>query len=216
MRALLIALIMLPVAVFAKDLGTVGNTYPIAEKDMIHEIEDRASNVDWASMFKQEEEKIREEAGRGKIHLPASDNATSYLIDMTYTLDKDIPKVNPQGQIVGVLYPKGYKFNPLEYMVINETYVIFNGSKKVEVDWFISNYKNKPLVYPLLSEGNVFEVAEKLGRPVYLLDEQIKKLFRIEQTVSVVYPEGKFMRVDVLRIKDEENNIRNNINIRGL
>jgi conjugal transfer pilus assembly protein TraW len=65
MRAILIALIMLPAAVFAKDLGTVGNTYPIAEKDMIHEIEDRASNVDWASMFKQEEEKIREEAGRG-------------------------------------------------------------------------------------------------------------------------------------------------------
>lgn len=123
---------------------------------------------------------------------------------MTYTLDKDIPRVNPQGQVVGILYPKGYKFNPLEYMMISETYVIINGSRKAELDWFIANYKNKPLVYPLLTEGNAFDVAERLGRPVYLLDDKIKKLFQIEQTVSVVYPEGKFMRVDVLRIKDEE------------
>jgi len=216
MKAVLIALLLIPAAVFAKDLGTTGKTYPVAEKDLLNEIEGRAAQTDWEGIFKKEQEKIRNEAGKGKIPLPASDNATSYLIDMTYTLPHDIPKVSPEGQIVGVLYPKGYKFNPLEYTKINETYVIFNGSRKAEVDWFVSNYRNQPLVYPIISEGSVFDVAERLGRPVYLLDEQLRKLFQIERTVSVVYPEGKFMRVDVLRITDEENNSRNNIGVRGL
>ena len=216
MRAVLIALLLIPAAVFAKDLGITGRTYPVAEKDLLHEIENRAAQTDWAALFKAEENRIRNEAGKGKIPLPAADNATSYLIDMTYTLPHDIPKVSPEGQIVGVLYPKGYKFNPLEYTKINETYIIFNGNRKAEVDWFVSNYRNQPLVYPIISEGNVFDVAERLGRPVYLLDEQLRKLFQIERTVSVVYPEGKFMRVDVIKVNDEENNSRNNIGIRGL
>lgn len=216
MKAVLIALLLIPAAVFSKDLGTTGKTYPVAEKDLLHEIENRAAQTDWEGIFRKEQEKIRNEAGKGKIPLPAADNATSYLIDMTYTLPHDISKVSPEGQIVGVLYPKGYKFNPLEYTKINETYVIFNGSRKAEVDWFVSNYRNQPLVYPIISEGNVFDVAERLGRPVYLLNNEIRKLFQIERTVSVVYPEGKFMRVDVLRITDEENNNRNNIGVRGL
>ena len=43
---------------------------------------------------------------------------------MTYTTEIDVP--DGKG---GILYPKGYTFNPLEYLTYSKTIIVINGSR---------------------------------------------------------------------------------------
>lgn len=44
-----------------------------------------------------------------------------------HILDRDIPKYNKFGKQEGVLYKKGYTFNPIEYMTsIASDFIVFN------------------------------------------------------------------------------------------
>ncbi len=42
------------ISAHAKDLGIAGATYPIAEKDALAEIEERAKQVDWEKVIKKD------------------------------------------------------------------------------------------------------------------------------------------------------------------
>lgn len=209
MKAILI-LLLFAGSVYAKDLGTVGNTYPVSEKDMMSEIENRAAQVNWQAIIKRETANVKKNAGNGGIKLPIAQKTRSFYLDMTYILDHEINTYNQKGEITGVLYPKGFVYNPLDYMKVKETYVMFNGNLKAEVNWFKQRYARTPLVYPLITEGNAIEIAEQIGRPVYVLREDMRTLFKLEHTVSVVYPEGRKMRVDEIVVKDEKHNNSDN------
>lgn len=204
-RILIPILFIAALSALAADLGTVGKVYKIAEQDMMAEIEERASKVDWKAVLKRETENIKKKAGDANLKLPMAVKKRSFYLDMTYSLDHDINTYDQQGKITGVLYPKGFKYNPLDYIKVKETYVILNGNRNAEVDWFKKKYALTPLVYPLITEGNALQVAEKIGRPVYVLQDNMKKIFKLEHTVSIVYPEGRRMRVDEIAVNDEKN-----------
>jgi conjugal transfer pilus assembly protein TraW len=210
MRIFLIVFVF-AVPLFARDLGTFGTTYKIAEKDIITEIEKRASETDWQGKFESEKDRLRKEAGMASMSLPPAEKDRSYYVDMTYTLGKNIPKVDTSGKITGVLYSKGFTYNPLDYADITETYVILNGTREAELRWFDKYYKDDYRAYPIITEGDAFDVAEKLGRGVFKLDAQFRDRFEIENTVSVIYEDfsRKMMRVDVIKVKDEKDSDNN-------
>lgn len=203
---LVIILLLFSFVTYAKDLGTVGNTYPVAEKDLMSEIEERAAKVDWKSIIRRETENVKKNAGKGGIFLPKAEKNRSFYLNMTYVLDHDINTYNQKGEITGILYQKGFVYNPLDYVKVKETYVVFNGKRQKEIDWFKAKYSLVPLVYPLITEGNAIEIANHIGRPVYVLRDDMRKLFKLEHTVSVIYPEGKRMRVDEIMVSDEKVN----------
>lgn len=206
MKALLLTIMLLTSVAFAKDLGTIGHTYRIAEPDLMSDIEKRAASVDWKSVISKAKKDTKEKVGIVKSVLPRAEANKTYYLDMTYVLDHDINTYNSKGDVTGVLYPKGFIYNVLDYIQVQETYVFLNGNRSAEVDWFKRTYSGIPLVYPIISEGNTLKVAEKLGRPVYALRDNMKKLFRLEATVSVVYPERRRMRVDEVVVQDEKDN----------
>ena len=98
-------------ASFARHLGTVGNVYPVVEPDALAEIRTAAARVDWEKIIdgQQKLAMIKNFRPRDLHPLPAAKADKSFLVDMTYTLDADIP--DGKG---GVLYPKGFTFNPLD------------------------------------------------------------------------------------------------------
>ncbi len=62
----------------------------------------------------------------GETLSKAKENQIKY-IDPTYTLDRDIPRYNQFGKLEGILYKKGYSFNPIEYMkALPPDFIIFN------------------------------------------------------------------------------------------
>jgi conjugal transfer pilus assembly protein TraW len=185
-----IALMLGVSSVQAKVLGTFGTTYQIAEKDALAEIEARARQVDWSKVL----DKRTVENYQGppdKANLPRAKKNRSFPVDMTYTTEIDVP--DGKG---GILYPKGYTFNPLDYVIYPKTLVIINGADPEQVKWFATSEYDKRLdVTLLLSEGNFGTVSKRISRPLFYADRKIIDRLKLKAVPSVIRQKGRLMEV---------------------
>ena len=191
MKTLCIVVIMLvATAAHAGVLGSVGATYPIAEKDALVEIEQKAKGIDWSKVITRKS--IEEYDGPSdRTSLPRATRERSFSVDMTYTLVTDIP--DGKG---GVLYPKGYTFNPLDYVTFVRTIVVINGNDPKQVKWFAaSDYRKRIDVMCLLTEGSYLSLGKKLEVPLFYADSMLIERLQLTAVPSVVRQEGKVMVV---------------------
>lgn len=192
MKALFVAMmaVLVASAANARELGTVGATYAIAEKDALVEIEQKAKSIDWSNVIKRKP--IEEYNGpENRMSLPRAARDRSFPVDMTWTLETDIP--DGKG---GVLYPKGYTFNPLDYVNFTKILVVINGSDPEQVKWFAaSEYKGRVDVMLLLTEGHYGRLGKKLDVPLFYADSRVVERLHLAAVPSVVKQEGKVMVV---------------------
>lgn len=201
----LVLLVLTVNVVYGKNLGKFGNVYNIAEKDFINAVEEQAKKIDWNKKLQEAQREVsKEKIGTNNIPLQVAEKNRSYYVDVTYTLDFDIPKVSKDGKYEGILYKKGYKFNPLDYLNVNEVYVVINGKRKEEIEWVKTELWKYNNVFVMISEGNVFDVMEQIKRPVYFLTPEVKNKFNITKTISVIYAEKRKMRVDEVAILPQD------------
>lgn len=173
----------------AQVLGTAGATYPIAEQDALEEIEARARTVDWRSVIDREQPK--DYRPPEPVRLPRTGRDRAFLVDLTWTLSFDIP--DGKG---GVLYPRGYAFNPLDYVSFEQTLVVLDGGDPAQVDWFRqSDFARAPNVLLLLTEGSFATVSAQLKRHVYYADRRLTERFRLAAVPSVITRQGRLMEV---------------------
>jgi conjugal transfer pilus assembly protein TraW len=119
---------------------------------------------------------------------------------MTYTLGFDIP--DGKG---GILYPKGYRFNPLDYLPFNQTLVVFDGNDPLQVAWLkTSGLLKTSDTMLLLSGGSFIDVGKGLNRLVYYATPQIVERFHLRATPSVIRRRDKLMEVQEIRVEREE------------
>ena len=83
-----------------------------------------------------------------------------------------------------VLYPKGFTFNPLTYVSLPQRLVIVHAS---ELDWALKTAA--PTDWILLAAGtgsrpDPIALGEKVGRPLFILEERVKD--RLGLTVAPV------------------------------
>lgn len=191
MKTLCIVVIMLvATAAHARVLGSVGATYAIAEKDALVEIEQKAKGIDWSKVVTRKS--IEEYDGPSdRTSLPRATRDRSFPVDMTYTLVTDIP--DGKG---GVLYPKGYTFNPLDYVTFARTIVVINGNDPEQVKWFAASaYRKRIDVMCLLTEGSYRSLGKKLDVPLFYADSMLIERLQLTAVPSVVRQEGKVMVV---------------------
>jgi conjugal transfer pilus assembly protein TraW len=180
----LILVIALKGAAYAKDLGVLGETYPVSEKDALQEIEERARQIDWGKYF-------------NKTALKTAERNAMFTVSMTYILEHDIP--DGKG---GILYPKGYTFNPLDYVIFPNTLVFINGSDRRQLEWFkTSAYYKDHKVMLLITEGLFQDLSEELKRPVYYAKREIVERFKLRAVPSVVVQKNRKMEVKEIAIK---------------
>ena len=122
MRPLKISLVLVFCALYvwpvqAKVIGTFGKVYPIAEPDALTEIEARTARLP-ADMRGQFGPRSKWSAMKAAALAPATISRTRNVVPF-YTLDTEIRL--PGGE---VLYPKGFTFNPLDYVTLPQRLVI--------------------------------------------------------------------------------------------
>ena len=187
----------------AKTVGRSGNIYRIAEPDARKELEDKAASSDLKERIKKEEiaNKIKRYRPSNVVNLPPAKKDRTSLVDMTYTLEFDIP--DGKG---GVLYPKGFIFNPLDYIPFSRTIVVLNGAAENEVDWFMaSEYYRRTDVLVLVTDGMWKELMHRFKRNVFYLTEPVRTRFRLSSTPSVIVKkDNKYMEVREIHVPDKK------------
>ena len=189
----MIALVLGASSVHAKVIGTYGTTYRITERDALAEIEDRARQVDWNKVL--DKRKVENYQGPpDKASLPRAKRNRSFPVDMTYTTEIDVP--DGKG---GILYPKGYTFNPLDYVTYPKTLVVIDGTDPEQVKWFAASEYDKRLdVKLLLTEGSFGAVSKRISRPLFYADSKMIERLRLKAVPSVIKQKGRLMEVTEL------------------
>lgn len=164
-------------------------TYPIVEEDFTASIKTYADSQEFKLKSELKAKKRKEEILDYKgVYLPkASDNST-YEVAYSYTLTREIPRVDKYGNIIGVLYPKGYTFNPLLYLVqAPPPIIVFNPCDYKERK-FVSDYleKNNISLRMLVSTGCALKDIKGYDEFVYPLDAQAVEKFKLRSSVSII------------------------------
>ncbi|MFV9690113.1 MAG: hypothetical protein ACNY01_04010 [Desulfobacteria bacterium] len=187
-----------------RTLGTFGNTYLIAEKDAIEEMKQKAAQTDWSKHLDKEKQAkaIKNFRPQGLRSLPRVTDPETFQVDMTYSLEFDI--TDQRGVII---YPKGFTFNPLDYMDYPRTLVFIDGSDKDQVQWLKSSeYVGTAMI--LVTDGVFWDVRNELNRHVYYATNQIIDRLGVRAVPSIAYQSGRYMEIKEIDVeaKIETNN----------
>jgi len=117
-------------ATIIKDLGVVGKTYPIVEPDIILEMKQKMASQERlnSAMLRN---RLRDYKPADLQQLPKATKDNQKIVDMTYTLPADL--LDADGKTI---YPKGFTFNPLDYVTFRRGLVILNGNDSEQLRWF--------------------------------------------------------------------------------
>ncbi|MGB3224812.1 MAG: hypothetical protein WBB23_18555 [Desulforhopalus sp.] len=177
------------------NLGTVGETYPVVEPDVVAELRQEAAQHDVREKLPLSLE-IQGYQPANLHPLPHAIAERSFLVDMNYTLDQDL--LDGEGKI---LYPKGYTFNPLEYVSFPGGLVVINGDDPLQIEWFKKTpYADNHQASLLLSNGLAFELTRQLKRRVFYLTKDIAARLRLTAVPSVVVQKKNKMLVQEILI----------------
>lgn len=181
------------------ELEPAGVLYPVVELDVRIEMKQKAAEK-WEQQKAEFHEKIHIYQPAKLQQLPRADQDRSFAVDMTYTLDNDLTDRNGN-----VLYPKGYRFNPLDYMSFTIGLVVIDGADPAQVKWFkespyFSNHKMKLL----LSDGYAQSLSSELNRAVFYLDKNIADRFQLGAVPCVVVQRNKYIQVTEFLLREEK------------
>ena len=176
-------------------LEPVGPTSAVIETDLGDELRQRAVSVDV--------EQLRHAQARyqpANLHaLPRATKDTTSIVDLTHTLEQDL--VDAQGTI---LYPRGFTFNPLQYVTLSGVLVVIDGSDPEQVAWFKgSPYGSNRRALLLLSGGLAATLRDELRRPAAYLTEDIARRLQLRAVPSVVMEQDQHLTVREVRIDED-------------
>lgn len=199
---LLAALLQMSSAVMADDLGVVGPTHEIVERDVLELITSKLKQMEQSGELAKYQEDYKNkviasiEHPRSLTGFKATETAETHYYDPSMVTQKDI--VDATGK---VLYRRGTKVNPLDYIGWN-TYLLFvdgRDEKQLAFSKKIVATSDRPVKIVLVA-GEPLALMRKWKSSVYF-DQggKLIKRFAIAQVPAIVRQEGKRLRIDELR-----------------
>lgn len=197
------ALLLLSANVLAEDLGTIGPTYEIAERDLIEVIHDKFRRMDsTGELLRLQEDYKRQvvaaiEQPKPVPGIAAAQIARTVYLDPTLTLDRNV--VDEKGK---VLFAAGTRVNPFDFDRLSKTLLFFDARSKTQLAFakrFIA--ESKLPVKPILIAGAPLKLMREWKREVfYDQGGALSKRLAITQSPAVVTQDGKRLRVDEIRL----------------
>ncbi|MDD3834814.1 MAG: chromosome segregation protein ParM [Sulfurimonas sp.] len=180
-----------------------GKSYDFAEKNAIADIQEHIKknevNIE-ANIAKskiEQEKKARVWKPEQRTLTVATKNKVFYP-DMTYTVPEDIKDATGR-----IMYAKGFKFNPADYVQMQQEIVIIDATNKIELEWAKNNnYLDSAKYMLLLSDGNALDIADEFKKPVYYLTKEIADKFQIKKTPTIIKQVGNKIKVSEICLKN--------------
>ena len=183
-----------------RDLGVVGETYPVVEPDVVTELKEEAATK---NRFRDDEflERMKTYQPEDLHHLPRATMDRTFMVDMTYTLDRDL--LDGDGKVI---YPKGFTFNPLDYVSFSGGMLVIDGNDPAQIKWLEETpYADNHQVRLLLSDGYAYELINQLKRSVFYLTDEIAERLQLAAVPSLVIQRNDKLEVREITVPKEEN-----------
>ncbi len=158
--------------------STIGRTWPIAEPDAMTEIEARAARA--PSLASRLGPRSNWSALQAAPLGQAKADRVRSLVPF-YTVEEDIRL--PDGRL---LYPKGFTFNPLDYVSLPQRLVIVHPR---DLGWALKQARFTDFI--LLTAGDALVLSERSGRPLFILEERVKERLGLVVAPVIVAQQGK-------------------------
>jgi len=193
------------------DLGIRAEYYDIAEADLILEMQRRVAGIDWST----KRQVAIDDFWRNKsdfIDLPVAEENREFEIDPSVRVTQDIQDADGK-----VLVYAGETFNPLDYIPLTKTVVVFRGTDPAQLAYateIAGQVRAEGRGVILLtttvdtSQGwnSIHGMEQDLRSPVYLLQADLAQRFQLQHVPSTVNSRGNRLVVNehaIARRQDE-------------
>ena len=188
--------------VSAKDLGVMGETWPIAEPDLLVEIEARLAALERSGELARFE---REALARARLRMEAPDPVAGIaparvwrtrLVDPGIVLDRELRAAD--GTVIAA---RGTRIDPLGLAPLTRDLLFIDGRRAAEVDWALRHGRASKIV---LLAGRPLALARRHGRP-FFFDQggRLAARLGLGATPSLVEQAGLRLRITEIPLEDD-------------
>jgi hypothetical protein len=182
---------------FTKEFG---KTYNIVEPDAYEEILNAAKKVNFEKYKKALQKKVRELAVVNEFNLPYAKETKTRYYEPRFELPFDIKDANGR-----IIYPKGFTFNPLQYMSLYGSFIFFDARNAEHLHWLKNGGYTKRLDIMLIAvRGDIIQAEKFLKVPVYKATKSMLERFDVKNIPSIIRQNGRYLEITEVGIKDVE------------
>ena len=187
----------------AADLGVRGATWPVAEPDLLEQIEERLSGMQRSGELARIEREARTRA-RSRIEEPEpvpgiapAREARSRMFDPAITVERDIRL--PDGTLIAA---SGTRVNPLARHSLTRDLLFVDGRREAEIAWALEHARPAKIV---LLAGRPLELARTHGRG-FFFDQggRLAARFGLRFTPALVEQAGSQLRISEIPVEDRD------------
>ena len=192
---------MLVGSCFAKDLGELGETFSIAEDNLLKVIMNKLNYLEQTGKLQEHQlyiqNKVKQRVTEPVANkLPETSKQRQFYYDPTITVEKDLK--DTKGNI---FRRKGEKVNPLNTYSFRTPWLFFDANSFKQKKFALQESKNKKLKLILIG-GEPIDLMREINQAVYFdqFGWLIKK-FNITQVPALVEQEGLKLKVTEIEIE---------------
>lgn len=177
----------------ARDLGIIGPTFEIQEKNLLKVIEERLKDLEVAGKLESHHKTLQERVRHSIVRpqpVAGFQKATSYTTrnhDPSFVLDKDIK--DHEGNLIA---KKGSIYNPLDNHSFGKPLVFIDGDDLTQVTWALAQ-KGKIV----LIQGTPLRLAKSYGK-IFFFDQGgvLSKKFGLTHVPAKISQFRKALKVE--------------------
>ena len=207
LAAALLLAAALPGAVSAKDLGVRGATWPVAEPDLLAQIEARLREMERSGALARLEDEARENVRR-RLEEPdpapgiaPAREERSRPFDPAITVARDIR--TPDGALIAAA---GTRVNPLERVTLARDLLFVDGRREAEIAWALAREDEggRPVKIVLLA-GRPLDLMRRHRRP-FFFDQggRLAARFGLRFTPSLLEQAGSQLRITEVPVEERD------------
>ncbi|MDF0490462.1 type-F conjugative transfer system protein TraW [Sphingomonas sp. H39-1-10] len=186
----------------ARDLGVLGQTFPIVEPDLLATIEAKlrrleqtggiaAANAEFARRAERHVRRPRPVDG-----IAHATEARSWTFDPAITLESDIR--DHKGNLIAA---RGARVNPLDFVTVRQDLVFVDGDDARQMDWATATYGDAKAKIILVAGSPIDAMTARRRRFYFDQEGRLTARFGIRHVPAIVTQDGKAMRVREVPLK---------------
>ena len=196
-----LTLAALPAVAIAKDLGVRGATWPVAEPDLLAEIEARLADLRRSGELGRLQDEARTRVRRS-LEEPApvpgvapARERRSRLVDPSIVVGRDIR--GPDGAPIAAA---GTRIDPFEHGTLTRALLFVDGRREAEVAWALARPGPTKIV---LLAGRPLDLMRRHRRPFFFdLGGRLKERFGVRATPTLMERDGAHLRLTEFPLDD--------------